>query len=158
VTHVGESDLSPTIVSQLFANRTALRVGAGVVAGLGLLPGLPKLPFLALAAGLAVASTRTPAQQPAGEEAGEQAAAALAPAPDEPEALVGQMRVEPLELHLSYDILDLIDPGRGGDLRDRVRSLRQQIAMELGIVMPFVRTRDDVTLPPATYVISVSGV
>jgi len=159
VTHVGESDLSPTIVGQLFANRTALRIAAGVVGGLGLLPGLPKLPFLALAAGLAVVSTRIPtAQQQEEEAAAEAASAALAPAPDEPEVLIGQMRVEPLELHLAYDILDLIDPGRGGDLLDRVRSLRQQIAMELGIVMPFVRTRDDVTLPPSTYVISVSGV
>jgi flagellar biosynthesis protein FlhA len=68
------------------------------------------------------------------------------------------MRVEPLELHLSYDILDLIDPARGGDLLDRVRALRTQIALELGIVMPFVRTRDDVSLPSGTYHILLHGV
>src|SRR3712207_242488 len=68
------------------------------------------------------------------------------------------MRVEPLELHLSYDILDPFAPSRGGDLLDRVKSLRQQIAMELGIVMPFVRTRDDVTLPASTYQIMLHGV
>ncbi len=66
--------------------------------------------------------------------------------PDDPEALMGEMRVEPLELRLSYDILDLIDPAKNGDLLDRVKSLRRQIAMELGVVMPFVRTRDDVSL------------
>jgi flagellar biosynthesis protein FlhA len=66
--------------------------------------------------------------------------------------------VEPLELHLSYDILDLIDPARGGDLLERVRALRQQIAMELGVVMPFVRTRDDVSLPMHTYRILLHGV
>jgi flagellar biosynthesis protein FlhA len=77
---------------------------------------------------------------------------------DDPEALVGQMRVEPLELHLSYDALDLIDPARGGDLLERVRALRRQIAMELGLIMPYVRTRDDVSLPSATYTVMLHGV
>src|SRR5690606_27964873 len=78
--------------------------------------------------------------------------------PDSPEALLPGMRVEPLELHLAYDILDLIDTDRGGDLLDRVRALRGQIAQELGFIMPYVRTRDDVTLPPSTYQILLRGV
>src|SRR5690606_10650569 len=90
------------------------------------------------------------------------AAAAAEPvvtvAPDSPEALLPGMRVEPLELHLAFDILDLIDTDRGGDLLDRVRALRSQIAQELGFVMPYVRTRDDVTLPPSTYRILLRGV
>jgi flagellar biosynthesis protein FlhA len=85
--------------------------------------------------------------------------AAIVPtSPDDPEALIGRMRVEPLELHLAYDILDLIDPARGGDLLERVRALRSQIAMELGIVMPLVRTRDDASLSPGTYRILLHGV
>jgi flagellar biosynthesis protein FlhA len=163
VTRVGnEEDLGGTLSSQLFANPKALRIAAGVVAGLALVPDLPKLPFLILAAGLALgaARARTAADTKAVTAASgaDGSAQALPSSPDDPEALVGQMRVEPLELHLSYDVLDLIDSARGGDLLDRVRSLRQQIALELGIVMPFVRTRDDVSLPPSTYRILLHGV
>ncbi len=159
VTRVGsDGDLSPALGAQLFTASRALRPAAVVVAVIGLLPGLPKVPFAVLAAGLWVLGSR--AERTEQEEAARPAAgtASLAPSPDDPEALVAQLRVEPLELHLAYDILDLIDPGRGGDLLDRVRALRSQIAMELGVVMPSVRTRDDVSLPPSAYVILLSGV
>jgi flagellar biosynthesis protein FlhA len=160
VTRVGDDhDLGPALGAQLFAGHRALRLAAALVAGIGLLPGLPKIPFGLLAAGLFFLSTKVDrAREERAAGADEGTAALLAPAPDEPEALIGQMRVEPLELHLAYDVLDLIDPSRGGDLLDRVRALRAQIAMELGIVLPSVRTRDDVSLPPSTYVILLSGV
>jgi flagellar biosynthesis protein FlhA len=161
VTRVGDGqELAPLISAQLFGNPKALRVGAFVVGGLMLLPGLPKIPFLAIGLALFLMSGKAKARDAAvgGGAAAPDSAPAIAASPDDPEALVGQMRVEPLELHLSHDTLDLIDPARGGDLLDRVRSLRQQIAMELGVVMPLVRTRDDVALPPATYRVLLNGV
>jgi flagellar biosynthesis protein FlhA len=153
-----DKDLGPELGRQIFGNPRALRTGAVITGGLMLLPGLPKLPFLALASGLYFLSTRQPIDEEEAEEEAARTAVAVEANPDDPEALVGQMRVEPLELHLSYDILDLIDPARGGDLLERVRALRQQIAMELGVVMPFVRTRDDVSLPQHTYRILLHGV
>ena len=156
VTRVGDRDLGPTVGSQLLQGRAALRLAALVIGGIGLLPGLPKLPFAALALAAFVASGRQSADEQS--DAGEAEDAEVRPGPDEPEALVGQMRVEPLELHLAYDILDLIDPSRGGDLLDRVRALRQQVAMELGVIMPSVRTRDDVSLPHTSYQVLVHGV
>jgi len=153
-----DKDLGPELGRQIFGNPRALRTGAVITAGLVLLPGLPKMPFMALAAGLYFLSTRQPIDEEEAEEEAARNAVAVEASPDDPEALVGQMRVEPLELHLSYDILDLIDPARGGDLLERVRALRQQIAMELGVVMPFVRTRDDVSLPVHTYRILLHGV
>ena len=81
-----------------------------------------------------------------------------APHPDSPEHLVNEMRVEPLELEISYDLIDLVDAARGGDLLDRVKSLRRKLALELGVVIPLVRTRDNMDLPQATYVIRVAGV
>ena len=158
VTRVGEDDhLGPQVGAQLFDNPSALRV-AGLIAGaMALVPGLPKVPFLLLGGGLVALAQRRAAGADAATDA-EHAPAAVAPAPDDPEALIGQMKVEALELHLAYDILDLTDPARGGDLLDRVRALRQQIATDLGIVMPYVRTRDDVSLPPTTYRILLHGV
>jgi len=68
------------------------------------------------------------------------------------------MRVEPLELEIAYDLIDLVDPSRGGDLLDRVKSLRRKLALELGVVIPLVRTRDNLELPASTYSIRVHGV
>jgi len=79
------------------------------------------------------------------------------PPPDSPEALMGEMRVDPLELALAPDLVDLVDTS-GGDLLDRVRALRRKVALELGILMSPVRTRDDLTLELSTYSIRISGV
>ena len=86
------------------------------------------------------------------------AAGAAGPAPDTPEELAVDMRVEPLELEIGLGLMDLADTARGGDLLDRVRALRRKVAMELGIVIPPVRTRDNLDLPPSVYAIRVHGV
>ncbi len=149
-----ERDLGDEVAKQLFGMRRALRISAGVIFAISLLPGLPKPPFWALAAFLFFAAGRTGASDVSDEEV---ETPEVTTSPDDPEALIGEMRIEPLEVHLAYDILDLIDRDRGGDLLERVRALRRQIAMDLGIVMPLVRTRDDLTLPPETYRILLDG-
>jgi len=64
-----------------------------------------------------------------------------------PERIATDMRVEPLELEIAFDLVDLVDASKGGDLLDRVRALRRKLALELGIVIPLVRTRDNMELP-----------
>ena len=159
VSRVGEDDgdLGPQLTRQLLANAQPMRIGAVVLALMALIPGLPKVPFLLIAGALWFAASRAAERAETVDDEVE-ATAEVTTSPDDPEALIGRMRVEPLELHLSYDILDLIDPSRGGDLLERVRGLRQQIAMELGIVMPLVRTRDDASLSPSSYRILLHGV
>lgn len=160
VSRVGEDDgdLGPQLIRQLLANAQPLRIGAVVLGTMAIIPGLPRIPFLLIAGGLWFAAGRAAERAEEVTTAELQTTAEVATSPDDPEALIGRMRVEPLELHLSYDILDLIDPARGGDLLERVRGLRQQIAMELGIVMPLVRTRDDPSLSPSSYRILLHGV
>ncbi len=156
VTRVGSDNaLGSDLTRQVFGNPDALRVAALVLAGMGMLPGLPKLPFFGLAALLVFLSTRTPVDPDA--EIPIPGEPELRVAPDDPEALIERMRVEPLELHLSHEILDLVDPERGGDLMERVRALRRQIADELGVVIPLLRVRDDASLPPSTYTILMRG-
>ena len=70
---------------------------------------------------------------------------------------MSELSVDPLELALSADLIDLVD-GQGADLLDRVRSLRRKLALELGVVMPPVRTRDNVELPLSTYAVLVNGI
>ncbi|MFO7299371.1 MAG: flagellar biosynthesis protein FlhA [Actinomycetes bacterium] len=152
-----EEDLSGELAEQLFNRPKAMRLSSYLVGGLAFLPGLPTVTFLSIAGVLFAASGKA-AARPERDQAKKGDEPVVSVSPDSPEALLPGMRVEPLELHLAYDILDLIDAERGGDLLDRVRALRGQIAQELGFVMPYVRTRDDVTLPPSTYQILLRGV
>ena len=62
--------------------------------------------------------------------------------PDDPAHLRRSMRVEAIGLEVAADMVDLVDPSRGGDLLDRVRALRRKIALEIGLVLPAIRTRD----------------
>jgi flagellar biosynthesis protein FlhA len=93
------------------------------------------------------------------EEAVAKAAPAeLEPKPHSPEAIAEKMRVDPLELEVAYDLVELVDTTRGGDLLDRVKALRRKVAMETGLVIPLVRTRDNLDLPASQYVIWLNGV
>ena len=81
-----------------------------------------------------------------------------APVVDTPESIAAGLAVEPLALEIGLDLVDLVQADRGGDLLERVKALRRNIAMELGLVMPQVHTRDNLDLPSATYVIKVHGI
>ena len=154
----GDGGLGADMWMQLLRNRRAMGIAAASIGLLGALPGLPKLPFLALAGVLGVAATRrSPAAGTEGPSTTSEAPATGEVA-DSPDALLGQLQVEPLELELAGDLFDLVDPDRGGHLLERVRALRRQIAFDLGLVVPLVRTRDDQILPLSTYVIRVHGV
>ncbi|TMK53081.1 MAG: FHIPEP family type III secretion protein [Actinobacteria bacterium] len=157
VTRVGDDgSLGTEVASQLLARRDALRAAAVVVGLLGLLPGLPKVPFLGLAVALFVASSRP--QQDGSRPDAKLAERAVATNPDDPQALLTEIRVDPLELELGHGILDLIDTSGGGDLLPRVKALRRQIALELGFIMPMIRTRDDLSMSPEAYRILLHGV
>ena len=147
-----DGGLGSDLVTQLLRSSLALRVGAVAVASLGLMPQMPKLPFLALAGLLVLLASRNPSPT--------EDAAVLEPAAEseQTEVVLEQVRVEPLELELAPDLLDLLDPSRGGSLMDRVRALRKRIATDLGLVVPPVRTRDAMGLPASTYVVKVHGV
>jgi flagellar biosynthesis protein FlhA len=159
-----EGDVGNDLIGQLSRHREALRIGGGALLGLCVVPGMPKLPFLTAGGVLLLASTRTPhpaddvelAALPSG--AAQPALPSPAKLPGEPDPVTESLKVDPLELLLAPDLVDLVDPNRGGDLLDRVRALRRKTALDLGIVLPPVRTRDGATLAPGTYEIRVGGV
>jgi flagellar biosynthesis protein FlhA len=155
-----DGDLGSSAAAQLLQSRSALLIaGAGAI-GLGLLPGMPKLPFTLVGAGLLLAAQRRKAELAREDAATQQAAQApeQAPSSDSPESLIEQMRVHQLEILLAPDLVDLVGAGPEQDLLARVRGLRRKIALDLGIVVPPVRTRDSVDLPRSTYVVRVAGV
>jgi flagellar biosynthesis protein FlhA len=152
-----DDDMGTAVARQFGQHKMPLRIGGSAALGLCLIPGLPKLPFLTLGLIVLFAAQRLPADGSADGTASGADGTAEGPVPDTPEGLLGEMRVDPLELALAPDLLDLVDAA-GGDLLDRVRALRRKIALEIGIVLPPVRTHDDLSLPLSSYSIRISGV
>ncbi len=156
-----ESDLGTDLLLQFTRHKRTLQIAGGAICGAALVPGLPKPPFLIVGVGLLILASRVPSDDEIFERDALAAAEEAAEPPvsvDTPEYIAGEMRVEPLELEIAYDLIDLVDPARGGDLLDRVRALRRKLALELGIVIPLVRTRDNLDLPAHTYAVRVHGV
>ncbi|GHE14381.1 flagellar biosynthesis protein FlhA [Klenkia taihuensis] len=151
-----DGELGEDLLGQLGRTKQPLRIaGAGLLA-LGLIPGLPKLPFLLTGAVMLFLATRVKDTVPEDEDAA--APAADEPSPDSPEAIAEKMRVDPLELEVAFDLVELVDTARGGDLLDRVKALRRKVAMDTGLVIPLVRTRDNLDLPASQYVVWLNGV
>ena len=152
---VSEADMGSDIIHQLGKHRTPLRVAGGAAMGMCLLPGLPKLPFLIVGGALLLASTRVEEDS---DGAVEETAVDTGVQADTPESMVADIQVDPIGLELSADLIDLVDPTTGGDLLERVKALRKKVASDVGIVMPPVRTRDNLELPLKTYAIKLFGV
>ncbi|MEX5721426.1 flagellar biosynthesis protein FlhA [Geodermatophilus maliterrae] len=152
-----EGDMGSDLLAQLGRFKQPVRIAGGAALALCLIPGLPKLPFLVIGGFFLVMASRMKEALPEDDEAATPAAADE-PAPDSPEAIAEKMRVDPLELEVAFDLVDLVDTSRGGDLLDRVKALRRKVAMETGLVIPLVRTRDNLDLPASQYVIWLNGV
>jgi len=155
-----EDDLGTNVFGQLSRYRRAVRTAAVIIFCLGLLPGLPKLPFLIVGGLLFVLAGRLPRDVHPHSEEDTPAATikAAVPAPDAPAQLAKQTGVMPIELELGTEIIDLVDPRRHGDLLERVKGLRRTIAQELGIVIPPIHARDNDRLQPSSYAIRIHGV
>ncbi len=150
-------DLGSDVLGQFARQGNAIRSGGAVILLLMLVPGLPKVPFLLFGVTLLVIGQRL-MSRPEPVEFPDAEVVEAAPEPPTAQDIATDARVEPLELDLAYDMIELVDPSQGGDLLDRVGALRRKIAGELGFVMPAIRTRDDVGLLPHTYVLRVHGV
>ena len=159
---VSDGDMGSDILRQITANRMPLQIAGFGGVLLCLIPGLPKIPFLLAGGALLLISARVPSSRPdptsATPAVGPGAEAAALPSSDRPEDLAEEIMVDPLGLELSPNLIDLVDPAAGGDLLERVKALRRKVARDLGLVVPPVRTRDDVELPPNTYAIKLFGI
>jgi flagellar biosynthesis protein FlhA len=153
-----DGDMGSDLISQLGRFKEPVRIAGGAALALCLIPGLPKLPFLVIGGLFLLMASRMQETPEVDEDADPQAAVDDEPRPDSPEAIAEKMRVDPLELEVAFDLVDLVDASRGGDLLDRVKALRRKVAMETGLVIPLVRTRDNLDLPASQYVIWLNGV
>ncbi len=155
-----EGDVGSQASSQLVQSSQAVAIAGAAAIAMSFIEGMPRLPFLVLGIGLLVAAQQIRASHRRAElarAAAEQLEQNEAQAPDSSENLIEQMRVHALEILLAPDLVDLVT-GAHDDLLGRVRALRRKIAMELGVVVPPVRTRDSIELPASTYAVRIAGV
>ena len=154
-------NLGSDLVSQLFRNPRVFFIACGVLVLLAIVPGLPGIPFfvLAMIAGFIGYSLRRTAE--VGEEKAEeqkQQAAKEKQAATKPENIVSLLQVDPMELEIGYSLIPLVDTGQGGDLLERIVMIRRQCALELGLVVPTIRIRDNIQIKPNAYIIKLKGI
>ncbi|HTO93859.1 MAG TPA: flagellar biosynthesis protein FlhA [Bacteroidota bacterium] len=145
--------LDREIRSQLLGRPKALLIAGGALFLFAIIPGLPTIPFLVLSGlsgGLGFVQMRDakvapPPAKPAGAVAAKE------------ERIEDYLQVDPVELEIGYALIAMVDESQGGDLFTRITALRKQLAMDLGIVIPPVRVRDNLQLGANQYVIKVRG-
>jgi flagellar biosynthesis protein FlhA len=154
-----DGNLGRDVGRQVFANPRVLFIVATVLGGFGLVPGLPLSPFMALAAIMGGAGYLVRTHQRA--NAVEQAEAAEVERAEEAQSVdsvISMLQVDPLEVEVGYGLIPLVDEEHGGHLLNRITIMRRQVAMELGIVVPMIRIRDNLQLPASVYVVKLRGI
>ena len=155
-----DEDVGRQLTGQLFSNPQVLFLTAGLIGLMGMIPGMPNLAFLLIAGGLAWLGRRMlkRAPQAAAEQAAATQAAAM-PSAEAPEATWDDVAlVDPLGMEVGYRLIPLVDQTQNGELLARIKSIRKKVAQEIGFLAPVVHIRDNLEIPPNTYVISLKGV
>jgi flagellar biosynthesis protein FlhA len=153
-----DATLSVDVGRQVLSRRRPLVIAAGVMLALAAIPGLPKFSFFLLAAGTGFLAWRAPkfAEEPAAAAAAAAAAAGeKKPAKDSVEDM---LKLDDLSLEVGYGLVALVDKNQGGQLLARVRALRQNLAQQLGFIVPPVHITDNVRLKAKEYSIALRGV
>ncbi|RVU46294.1 flagellar biosynthesis protein FlhA [Rubrivivax rivuli] len=159
VSRVGkEQDIGTQIRGQVFDSPQALGVAAGVVALLGLIPGMPHLVFLLVAAGLGLLAWQLMRQRKKAAAAPERSASTEV-APANAEASWDDLTpVDTLGLEVGYRLIALVDKARQGDLLARIKGVRKKFAQDVGFLPPPVHIRDNlVELKPSMYRVTLRG-
>ncbi len=152
-----DSNLGTDLINQLFAQPKVLYLASGVLVVLAF-TGLPFLPNILLACffgfiGYSLQNTIKDARMEEEIKAQDIEVEEIR----KPENVMTLLQVDPIELEFGYGIIPLADINQGGDLLDRVVMIRRQCALELGMIVPIIRLRDNIQLKPNQYVIKIKG-
>jgi len=153
-----ESNLGEDVVRQLFTNYIPIAISSGFLFFLGLVPGLPFVPFFILGSLTALLAYRRRKSQEAEQVMLERVKAEKAEAEKPKDKIEGLLKVDLLGIEMGYGLIRYVDASQGGDFLDRIKSIRRQIALELGLIVPPVHITDNLQLSPRQYAILLKGV
>lgn len=162
-----DNSLSADIINEMFTNPMVLGIVSGLLLVLGLVPGMPTIPFtiVAMTIGWLAYNKKKEADKKA--EIAQKAEAESKNLENRVgkkkkkasrESVMELLNVETIEMEIGYRLVPLLDAEQGGDLLERIAQIRRQTALDLGIVLPSIRVRDNLQLPPNTYQIKLKGV
>ncbi len=146
--------LTTELGTQLLGRGTTLYVASGVLGALCLIPGLPKLTFLIPAVALGYVGSRVAKREAAPAAEAEPAKKAA----EKPENMASALRLDELSLEIGFQLIPLVDEKQGGQMLQRVKTLRRHLAGELGFLIPPVHISDNLRLKAREYVFSLRGV
>jgi len=150
-----DSTLGVQLKGQLLSRPKGIWIAAGVLGSLALIPGLPKLAFLLMAGALVVLARSIKPEETTGTAL---AVAETGAKPGSTEQIEPLMKLEDLALEVGYGLVPLVDESQGGKLLQRIRSLRKQLALQLGFIIPSIHITDNLQLQPREYVVTLRGV
>jgi flagellar biosynthesis protein FlhA len=152
--------LSQNLKNQLLGNSRALSIAAAVIFGFAIIPGMPTFPLLVVALGTgglawALYRSRERTQQMEQDLA---MADAAREAEESPEDIEGLLPIDRLGLELGYGLIPLVDAEQDGELLERIKSIRRQVALESGFIVPPIHIKDNLELAPGAYSLIINGV
>jgi flagellar biosynthesis protein FlhA len=152
----GDSNMGTELTGQLLRSSKAVYVSAAVMGIMGLVPGLPKIPFFILAFGMAgIAWTMEKyKQEEIDNEQKRSEQNALGPKKENIESMLA---LDMVELEVGYGLINIVESDKSGDLLERIVSIRKQFALDLGIIVPSIHIRDNLQLAPGEYRLMIKG-
>jgi flagellar biosynthesis protein FlhA len=165
VTRAASKDsLGVNVSKQIFSSPRLLWIAGGVLLALGLIPGLPKISFFSIAAAMMFAAWKMKGEKPVEDPDAAPAAAAKAGGPGGPlltntnDAIDAVMKLDELTLEVGIGLVPLVDAKQGGQLLARIKSLRKNLAQQLGFLVPSIHITDNLALREGEYVVYLRGV
>lgn len=149
-------DMGSEVVKQLFINPRALYIGAGVIGALGLIPGLPTVPFFIIGGSMAALGWVITRYRQEEAEKERKKADEIASRPEK-EKIENLLPLDMVELEVGYGLINIVESDQSGDLLERIASIRKQFALDLGIIVPSIHIRDNLQLEPGEYRLLIKG-
>ncbi|WP_421902660.1 flagellar biosynthesis protein FlhA [Maridesulfovibrio sp.] len=154
-----EAKMGEEFIGQLTFHSRALKLVSIILVIFGIVPGMPTIPFLCLSAivyGVSLLGRDAEAEEQQEEEKAQKAKAEQ-PSLDSPEEVQALLPLDSLELEVGYGLIPLVDEEQSGNLLSRIRSIRRQYALDMGVIIPSLHLRDNLQLKPGEYRVLIKG-
>ncbi|SDK75898.1 flagellar biosynthesis protein FlhA [Maridesulfovibrio ferrireducens] len=154
-----EAKMGEEFLGQLTYHSRALKLVSVILVIFGIVPGMPTIPFLFLAGLVYAVSTlgRDDEEAKDKQEAKDKKSKKDIPSLDSPEEVQALLPLDQLELEVGYGLIPLVDEEQNGNLLSRIRSIRRQFALDMGVIVPSLHLRDNLQLKPGEYRVLIKG-